>query len=54
LKFNVDNSDEIEEDVDGVKYVVIMTIEKWTFLVFGFIVMVSAVLEDSVVQIYFW
>jgi hypothetical protein len=33
LKFIVDNSDEIKEDVDGVKNVVVMSIENGIMLV---------------------
>jgi hypothetical protein len=35
LKFVVDNSDEIVENIDGVKFVVVITIENGTMLVSG-------------------
>jgi hypothetical protein len=48
LKFVVDNSDVIVEDVDGVKNVFVKTIENGTMLVSGVSVKISAVLGDSV------
>ncbi len=45
LKYVDDNLDEIVEDVDGVKYVVVMTFENGTMLVSGVSVMICAVLE---------
>ncbi len=48
LKYIVDNSDEIVEDVDGVKKTVVVTIENGTMLVSGVSVMISAGLEHSV------
>jgi hypothetical protein len=48
LKYIVDNSDEIVEDVDSVNNVVVLTIEKRTMQGSAVLVMVSAVLEDSV------
>jgi hypothetical protein len=44
----VDNSVVIVEDVDSVKNVVVMSIENGNMLVSGVSVMISAVLEDSV------
>ena len=48
MKFIVDNSDEIVEDVDSVINVVVMSIENGNMLVSGVSVMISAGLEDSV------
>jgi hypothetical protein len=48
LNYIVDNSDEIEEDVDSVKNTVVVTIENGTMQGSAVSVMVSAVLEDSV------
>jgi hypothetical protein len=50
LKFVVENSDEIEEDIDGVKAVVVMTIENGTMLVSSVSVMISSMLENSVLK----
>jgi hypothetical protein len=48
LYFVVYNSDGIVEDVDGVKNVVVISIENGNMLVSGVTVKVIAVLEDSV------
>jgi hypothetical protein len=48
LKYIVDNSDEIVEDVDVVKNVIVLTIENETLLVSGVAVMTSTLLEVSV------
>jgi hypothetical protein len=48
LKYIVDNSDEIVEDSDGVKNTVVVTIENGTMRGSAVSVMVSAVLEESV------
>jgi hypothetical protein len=48
LKYIVDNSDEIVEDVDGVKNTFVVTIENGTIKSSAVSGMVSAVLEDSV------
>jgi hypothetical protein len=38
------------EDIDGVKNVVVMTIENETMLVSGVLVMISAMLADSILK----
>ena len=48
MKYIVDNSDEFVEDVDGVKNTVVVTIVNGTMQGSAVSVMVSAVLEDSV------
>jgi hypothetical protein len=48
LKYIVDNSDEIVEDVDGVKNTFVVTIQHGTMQSSAVLGMVSAVLEDSV------
>jgi hypothetical protein len=50
LKFVVDNSGEIVEDVDGVKNVFVMTFENGSLLVSGVSVMIIALLENSVLK----
>ncbi len=50
FQFAVDNSDEIVEDIDGVKNVVVLTIENGTMLVSGVLVMISAMLADSILK----
>ncbi len=50
MKFVVDNSDEIVEDIDGVKNVVVLTIENGIVLFSGISVLISTVLENSVLK----
>ena len=50
LKFVVDNSDEIVEEVNGGKNVAVMKIKVKTIVVSGVSTMIIAVLEDSVLK----
>ena len=50
LKYVVDNSYETVEDIDGVKNVVVMTIENGTMLISDVSVMISTELENSVLK----